>query len=105
MSTLSSGETISTYSTIYSLIPCRYYNNATVNGKLKRTDLARDTKLNDTNIILQPDKTNVEIGDRVTIECSNMGSIWQFVVDDVKAQKGIMPSVDHVYITCTRING
>lgn len=82
------GEQTKTFTTIYTNISCRYYISS---WRLKNTDQASETKNNSFNVILEPDKTNIQIWDTVTVS-------WvprKFIVEDFKQQK-VFSMTDHI---------
>ena len=77
-------EETKTETTIYSWIPCYYYNQS---QRLNETENAINTDLSSYKVIIQPNRTLVRPEMIVEITDSDLWSIWRFKIEWVKINR------------------
>lgn len=74
-----SWEQIKTENTIYTWIPCHFYNQT---WNVNETVVSENTILTKTRIIIEPDKTLVKEGMKVKIYDPDLWDIWTYQIND-----------------------
>ncbi len=93
-------EEYKSYEAIYTSIPCRYYKNS--KSTLRDSNIASETSINKFNIIINPSNYEIEIWYEVEISDPNVWVIWDFIVEEIKAQR-LFSWIDHIYLEVTKL--
>ena len=86
-------EYIETTSIIYSWIACDFYKDT--KNKFKQTDFSIQDKNYSYTVVLEWDKTNVDIWQIIELIDPNNWSYWTYIIDDILVYRNINWFIDN----------
>jgi len=93
-------EEVKTETTIYTAIPCYYYNSKQT---LDETNLASNTDLSRYKIMLEPSKTLVRQEMILSLIDPDLWNIWDFIITWVKINRLINWTKDSIELQVKKI--